>query len=162
MKFIVFVAMIAISCNSNSKQQSYKEDSANGYSNSDYAIDSIEKNSLVGDTTNLISSPIKIISSRPVTKEYSSYKDIAITYKNVSNKKIEAIRFKWYGINSFSEPADMGASKGLGGGFIDRPLGPGKTTTSQWSILSKDLKRVIKAWPYEVVFEDGTTWAASK
>ncbi|MCF2217801.1 hypothetical protein H9Q08_00600 [Chryseobacterium sp. PS-8] len=103
-------------------------------------------------------SPVQVLKYRFVEKEYSTYKDVALTYKNVSDKTISAIRFEWYGENSFGEPADMGVSTGTGGGFTDDALKPGKTDSGQWDILSRDGKKLIGARAYEVVFEDGTKW----
>ena len=51
-----------------------------------------------------------------------------------------------------------GLDRGWGGGFSDDPLRPGATDYGTWSILSKDGKKVLIAYPYEVAFEDGTTW----
>lgn len=131
--------------------------------------DSIEKvvmenaeNSLteaLSDTSGIYKAPIKVTKARFVEKDYSNYKDIQLTYKNVSGKDIEAIRFNWTGLNAFGEPADVGSVYGdVGGGFIDTKLRAGKTTTSTWSILSRDGKKVTKAWAREVVFSDGTKW----
>lgn len=123
---------------------------------------SIEERNGVGakyDTAGLHLSPVKILSAKFVSKEYSNYKDIRLTYKNVSGKKISAIRFKWYGENAFNEPADMsGLVKGWGGGFSDDVLRPGATDYGTWNILSRDGKKVLIAYPYEVAFEDGTKW----
>lgn len=111
------------------------------------------------DTGGLYLAPIKILSAKFVEKEYSNYKDIALKYKNTSNKIVTAIRFKWYGENAFSEPADMGGLRnGWGGGFTDDALKPGSTKYSEWSILSRDGKKVLIAYPFEVVFKDGTHW----
>jgi len=87
-----------------------------------------------------------------------------LTYKNVSGKKIEAIRFRWYGEDAFGDPADMGGlfNDGTGGGFDDDPLRPGQTRTSSWDILSSRGKKVKKAWAYEVAFSDGTKWELNK
>lgn len=115
------------------------------------------------DTIGVSAAPIKIISSKLFTKEYSNYRDISVTYKNVSQKKIKAVRIKWYGVNAFDEPADMGERgiyQGFGGGFDDDGVFPGKTNTTTWGISSKDGKRIVLAWPYEVAFEDGTKWAS--
>jgi hypothetical protein len=122
-------------------------------------VDEYIANSLL-DTAGLYLAPVKVLSSRLVQREYSSYKDIRLTYKNVSGKRISAIRFRWYGKTAFNDPADMGNSfqEGFGGGFDDDPLGIGKSTTSEWSILSKNAKKVVLAWPTEVAFEDGTKW----
>lgn len=98
--------------------------------------------------------PVKILSSRPTENDYSSYRDIHLSWKNTSKKTIVGIKFKWEGINAFGEPADVGD----GMGFSDDKLRPGKTDYGEWSILSRDLKKVTKAWVYEVAFEDGTKW----
>lgn len=128
----------------------------------DSIIKNIQSNSLFADTIGVESAPVKVLRARPVTKEYSNYKDISLTYKNVSGKTISAIRFKWHGINSFGEPADLKIDGGFGSGFSDTRLRAGKSETSEWSQLSRDLKTVTKAWAYEVVFEDGTKWKAGK
>ena len=128
----------------------------------DSMLTAMKNEQLSKDTATTENCPVKVLSARPVEKEYSSYKDISLTYKNGSGKNIAAIKFKWYGINAFGDPADMGSlSDGLGGGFSDTRLKAGRTDTNEWSILSKDLKKVVKAWAYEVAFEDGTKWKAS-
>ncbi|MEY2829380.1 MAG: hypothetical protein RIQ33_1238 [Bacteroidota bacterium] len=111
------------------------------------------------DTVGLYLAPIKVLTANFVTKEYSNYKDITLSYKNVSSKKISAIRFKWYGINAFNEPADMGGLiEGWGGGFSDDPLRAGVTDYATWNILSRDGKKILIAYPYEVAYDDGTKW----
>lgn len=126
-------------------------------------MDSMTKASMTNilwDTVGVYNAPIKVLSAKLVRREYSNYKDMALVYKNVSNKRISAVRFSWYGENAFGEPADMGGltQEGFGGGFDDSGLGAGKTGSGEWSILSKNGKKVIMAWPREVVFEDGTKW----
>jgi hypothetical protein len=116
------------------------------------------------DTIGLKDAPIQVLKATFFTKEYSNYKDIRIHFKNVSNKKINAIRFRWYGENAFGEPADMGTGEifgedGFGAGYDDTPIKPNQSRTSEWSILSRNGKKVVKAWPTEVVFEDGSKWA---
>lgn len=130
--------------------------------------DSLIENSLKNayfDTTGLYNSPVKVVSARLVKKEYSSYKDISLTYKNVSNKKIDGIKFRWYGLTAFGDAADMGnysGAKGFGSGFDDDQLRPGRTVTNGWGILSSNAKKIVLAWPYEIVFEDGTKWKCGK
>ena len=116
------------------------------------------------DTTGLYSAPIIVVKARLVTREYSNYKDISLTYKNISGKDISAVRFSWHGLNAFGEPADMGTSleRGFGGGFSDGKLRSGKTVTKEWSILSRDGKKITLAWPTEVAFVDGTKWELIK
>jgi hypothetical protein len=112
------------------------------------------------DTGGLYLAPIKVLSAKFVNKEYSNYKDVSLSFKNVTNKKISAIRFKWYGENSFNEPADMGSLKeGWGAGFTDDALRAGASSNSTWEVLSRDGKKILIAYPYEVAFDDGTKWA---
>jgi hypothetical protein len=116
------------------------------------------------DTGGLYLAPIKVLSARFVVREYSNYKDVSLRFKNVSNKRVSAIRFKWYCENAFNEPADAGNSilKGWGAGFTDSELGIGTTTYGTWEILSKDGKKILIAYPYEVAFTDGTKWELKK
>lgn len=115
------------------------------------------------DTGGLYLAPVKVLSAKFTKKEYSTYKDISLTYKNVSSKIVSGIRFKWYGENAFSEPADMsGIIDGWGTGFTDEELRPGKTDSGTWGLLSKDGKRVLIAYPYEVAFKDGSKWKLDK
>lgn len=116
------------------------------------------------DTGGLYLSPIKVLNARFVEREYSNYKDVFLRYKNVSNKRVSAIRFKWYGVNAFNEPADVGGvfSNGWGGGFDDEGLGVGNTTSNNWNVLSKDGKKILIAYPFEVAFSDGSKWELKK
>lgn len=116
------------------------------------------------DTLQISNAPVKVLRAKLVEKEYSSYRDISLTFKNTSEKIIDGIKFRWYGENVFGEPADMGSygiTKGFGGGFTDKRLRPGQTLTLEWNISSQDGRRVIKAWPIEIVFEDGSKWVSS-
>lgn len=106
------------------------------------------------DTTGIANSPVKVLTAKFVKREYSNYRDVRLTYKNVSNKTIEAIRFEWYGENAFGELAD----KERGQGFTEEKLKPNKTSSGVWKALSKDGKNIILAKAYEVVFSDGTKW----
>lgn len=112
------------------------------------------------DTGGLYLSPINVLSARFVSREYSSYKDVSLKFKNVSKKRVSAIRFKWYGHNGFNEPADAGnpVLKGWGSGFTDTELGAGSSTYATWEVFSKDGKKILIAYPYEVAFTDGTIW----
>lgn len=130
----------------------------------DSATQAVIKDALF-DTAGISQAPVKVLSAKLVKQEYSNRKDIRLAWKNVSGNKIAAIRFKWYGLNAFGEPADMGSSgiiKGMGGGLADRSLAPGKTDSGEWSIMSNDGKKIVLAWPYEVAFEDGTKWKCGK
>lgn len=119
----------------------------------------IRTNSIYSDTAKLQHAPIKITKARFYQEEYSNYKDVSLTFKNISNKKVTAIRFRWYGENAFGEPADMsGFVDGWGGGFTDKTISPGRSMTLQWSVLSRDGKKILVAYPTEAMFVDGTKW----
>jgi hypothetical protein len=129
-------------------------------------VDSMVKKTLANvywDTVGVSQAPVKVTNVRLVKREYSNYRDIELTYKNVCAKKIDAIKFAWYGETAFGDPADMGNSlnEGFGGGYTDRSLSPGKVSSGQWSILSGNAKKNLKAWPTEIAFNDGTKWKSS-
>lgn len=115
------------------------------------------------DTAGLSEAPVKVLSFKFITEEYSSYKSVRLSWKNISKKRINAIRFKWYGLNAFNEPADMGTGfSGLGGGYTDDPLSPGQSDAGTYSSITRDGKKLVLAWPYEVVFADGAKWKIGK
>lgn len=166
MKLIIwlFVIISAIACQSPKEKEEKAADDIIKEVRAKVMVDSFMKEGMKNrlfDTVGLYQSPVKVVSARLIKKDYSNYKDISITFKNVSKKRIEGIRFRWYGLNAFGEPADMGSyglTEGFGAGFVDEALGSGKSRSSEWSILSKDGKKIVLAWPYEVVFADGTKW----
>ncbi len=174
--YIFFLIFTVMSCtNANSNQSKASEiDSLNGESETSVRAglkQNMDKDTrqrlYFDDTVGVSQAPVKIISAKPVTQDYSNYKDIRITYKNVSNKTITGIKFRWYGLNAFNDPANMGNSAdilghGIGSGFTDDKLRPGKTTSGRWNILSQDLKKVVTAWPFEIAFNDGTKWLLKK
>ena len=91
------------------------------------------------DTTGLYLSPVKIQSNKLVKKEYSDYRNISITFKNVGKKDISAIRFRWCVINAIGELAD----RGYGNGANDSKLRVGNSNSSEWSLLSRDAKKIV-------------------
>lgn len=103
--------------------------------------------------------PIKILKSKIVSSETGTYKNVFLSYKNISKKKVIGIKFKWYATNVFGEPADMGAfSNGWGSGFTENILKPNALENSTFEVLSKDAKKIDKAFAYEVVFSDNSKW----
>jgi len=166
---IITIAIALFSCNGGSdKGQQVDSLMKNGKKISaaqwkkewiDSTTAAVEKTSII-DTAGHYNSPVKIIASKLTRKAYSNYRSMWLKYKNVSQKKITGIKFSWYGTNAFGDPADMGNPilKGYGGGFTDEDLGSGKTAEGSWNILSSDGKQIILAWPYEIVFSDGTKW----
>ena len=169
--FTLFFFLISLitSCNSSNNNNKVGSESEKLLSeiNIKNLSDSISKSTIKNlylDSTGMKNSPIVVLAAKLFKEEYSTYKSIRITYKNVSEKSIEAIRFEWYGENSFGEPADMGnpLNRGLGSGFSDENLKPNSKTTNEWNILSRDGKKVLMARAYEVVFTDGTKWKLIK
>lgn len=169
--FSIILCASFVSCNPvTGNDKAAATDSTNGVP--EYVVKQQIKNSLdselkdkiyFNDTSAIQDAPVIVLSATPVEQDYSNYKNIRLKYKNVSGKNISAIKFRWYGLNAFGDPAEMGTSlsdydAGIGAGFTDDLLKVGKSTTSTFDISSKDLKKVIKAWPFEVVFEDGTKW----
>jgi len=156
--FAIIILFLA-SCNTDitkvldtSKNKSYDDTSL-------LAVKMIEPSKLnFTDTAGLYLSPVKIQSNKLVKKEYSDYRNISITFKNVGKKDISAIRFRWCIINAFGELAD----RGYGNGANDIKLRVGKSNSSEWSLLSRDAKKIVSAWPTEIVFEDGTKWEINK
>lgn len=112
------------------------------------------------DTAGMYKAPVKVLKAKMVSEEYSSYRNVYLSFKNVSGKTITAIKFSWYGTNAFNEPAELGnpVENGFGGGFTDHELGAGKTSNGTWNIMSRDGKKIKVAWPTEVSFADGTNW----
>lgn len=154
---LLFIIIFGLSCADKEKKEYTPLERAQIRKISDSFISSAEKR-LATDTTGLKDSPVKVLSCKFITREYSTYKDIQMSYKNVSNKTITAVKFEWYGENAFGEPADMGFQNGRGGGFDDKTLKPGRTSSGTWSILSRDGKKIINAHAYKVVFQDGNIW----
>ena len=81
------------------------------------------------DTSDQAKSPIKILSFKVVKSDGGNYRNVYLRYSNTSSKTINAIRFRWHGVNVFGEPADLGnyAALGFGGGFTDDVIRPSKT-----------------------------------
>ena len=61
----------------------------------DSLLKAIRSEQISKDTATTKDYPVKIISAGPFQNEYSNYKGVRLTYKNVSGKRISAIKFKW-------------------------------------------------------------------
>lgn len=162
---IITISLLFYSCESHKKvktQSQIKQEISDSLEIKDRVDDYMNKLnlSMKWDTAGFSKSGLIITNAKFFTEEYSNYKSVRLTYKNVSGKRIKAIRFKWYGVNAFGEPADCGNLDydGFGGGFDDSGLGSGRTTYGIWSVLSRDGDKIIKAWATEIAFEDGTKW----
>lgn len=163
---------VLVSCNQskpNPKTELQKKMELDSFSKAKYGessdahvkrmVDEGMKKALI-DTVGLYKAPVKVLSAKIVKQEYSTYRNVYLRYKNVSGKTISAIKFNWYGVNAFNEPADLGnpVAAGFGAGFTDDVLKPGRSEGSTWDVLSRDAKKIQLAWPIEVSFSDGTNW----
>ncbi|MEN2486918.1 hypothetical protein AAYQ05_03875 [Flavobacterium sp. B11] len=105
-------------------------------------------------------SPIKITKATLLNNDYSQHKDISITFKNLGKKNIKAIKFEWFCINSFDEPANGKYFYGEGR-FTENStylLKANQSRTEFWEDFSTDANKIIKIRAYYIVFTDGTKW----
>lgn len=160
-RLFAFVTVTIISCNehaTSSISELEKHKFIDSFKNVERSKINSSVRDIILDTTGLSKAPVRVL--------YANFygmngRNIELKWKNISGKRITAIRFKWYGENAFNEPADMGAlsyEKGFGAGFTDNELAPGKTDQGTWSIYSRDGKKIVIAWPYEIAFKDGSKW----
>lgn len=163
MKCLPIIFILFISCQQQNK--TFDEsliDTTGKQEIKDSLLNVTATNSLFSDSVNADKAPVKILHADPVTNESSNYRSIKLTYENVSGKNITGIKFKWHGVNAFNDPAQMGGQyAGIGTGFTDDPVGVKELKVSIFDISSNDLKKVVRAWVYEVAFQDGTKWKAS-
>jgi hypothetical protein len=129
MKLITSVILLALlsSCKEKKPQSETEKFLAHGDSliakyNADQKVKTATQEAIASvytDTSQILTSPVKVVSYRVVKNEYSSYKNVSLTWKNISNKSISGIKFRWQGVDAFGEPADLGDSfaPGFEGGF---------------------------------------------
>ncbi len=109
-------------------------------------------------------SDIKIIKARLSKNPYSDHKDIYITFKNLSKKPIKAIKFEWFCINSFDEPANGKYFYGQGR-YKEKYVNlikPGEIQTEHWEDFSTDASKITKIRAYYIVYTDGSKWGFTK
>ena len=121
--------------------------------------DSIE-NLVVLDSTGVYKSPV-IAKDITVTKSINEdYRIVNISFENVSDKNVIAVKFRWKGLDAFGDKADIGKlSDGFGDETIEIDIKSGeKISINSLHIKTSNLRKVSNVIPYEVAFEDGTTW----
>lgn len=156
--FLIIVALSIYSCKEKTESEKLTEEIFK-----QKYIDSLSneiQQDAYSDSTGMHTSPVVVVASKIVDKEYSNYRDIYIKFKNISDKTIEGIKFEWYGVDAFGDPADMGnyMLEGWGSGLYDKILKPNKTVSGSYNIMSSDAKKIKMVRAYEVVFEDGSYW----
>jgi len=114
----------------------------------------IELNSEIERETKSQKSPIQVTDVSFYYGEYSNFQTIRIKYKNISDKKVVAMKFEWYDLkDAFGDEVKPTYE----GGMSEQVIGSGRKSTSEWDILEQGVK-IGKAYCSEVVFEDGTKW----
>ncbi|KAF2332531.1 hypothetical protein [Flavobacterium daemonense] len=161
---ILFILLCIVSCNKTEKKElaeQYKISPKIKTIKDNETLDSTKssKEKFI-DTTNIRTSPIKIVSALLLKNEYSEHKDIHLIFKNVSKKNIKAIKFEWYCENSFNKPASGNHYfiKGEYTGESTLLLKKQKTATKIWEDFSTDANTIIAARAYEAIFTNGTKW----
>ena len=129
-----------------------------------YKTDTISIKNSTANKSHLEKSPIKIIKATLLNNNYSHHKDIKVIYKNSSKKAIKAIKFEWFCINAFEEPASGNYFYGEGKfkGKTTDLIKPGEIKTEIWEDFSTDADKIIKIRAYYVVFNNGTKWQLNK
>lgn len=162
MKFIIpiVVSMLILSCQNSSVQNSKYVMTK---SEREHFMDSVKSAVLLHayfDTVGIENSGVEV-STQIVDLDGGERKELDVYVKNVSGKVIDGIRLKWYGLNIFGEPVDFNSFHvGFDGGEIIKSMKPGESTAYTW-IEPKQLKIIVKAWPTQVAFADGTKWKSS-
>lgn len=160
---LVFFIFLIYGCDNNTPRE-YNEAELSRFDEiKDSLKREIEANAnerVFGDTIGLHKSPVKVLSYKVVESGSGRYRNVYLSFKNVSDKKIDAVKFRWTGEDAFGDPAEMGNhyAKGFGGGFDDGGLNVNQTKSGEWSVLSRNAKKVTLAWATEVVFSDGSKW----
>ena len=155
---LFFIVLFISSCNGPSSQErkealkQLKLDEAQKRSSD--AVEKMLKNR-EDDSLRIAAAPIKVLSYKVVKVPYTSYRNIEITFKNVSNKTINAVRFGFMGKTAFDKPANVGGFEGKNYGNYDESIKSKQKQTITFSINSPDLKKIEYVRPYEIVYEDG-------
>jgi hypothetical protein len=142
---------------SQSIQYSYVEEQKK--TNLQIATDTLDAKYLEAKDTAV--APIKIVRVKLTKSQYSSFRDISLTFKNVGKKDVQAVKFQWYTKNALAEPANLPSFyvRGESAGLYDELLKINKTSSVTFEKFSSDANLVIAARAYEVTFSDGTKWS---
>jgi hypothetical protein len=161
---LCYISLFTISCAQKSKNDSLI-DLQNKIKKEPIASNIIDSSSFSSsDTIFSEESPIKIISAKILKNAYSDHKDIRITYKNKSNKTIQAINFEWNSTNSFEKPSSgkYFFIKGHCTGYTTSLIRPKQISSKVWEDFSTDAIKVTSSNAYLVVYTDGTIWKLKK
>lgn len=165
---LLFLLILATSCINKNKKDYFEVKKNINYQQVDTQIDekknispsdSIKQSFL--DTLNSRESPVKVISSQLLKNQYSDHKDIRLIYKNISKKRIGAIRFEWYCENAFNKPASgkFFFVQGKAEGETHTMVNPGKIKSHIWEDFSTDAQSIVSIRAAFVAFTDGTSWS---
>lgn len=103
-------------------------------------------------------SPVKIIKYKLIQDEIGD-PVIVITYKNESNKSIDALTFSVDCYDNFNEPVNKISGGNTYTGIAQETLKPGKKTVDSWTMyLFDNTTKVSTPEITKVHFTDGSTW----
>jgi len=153
---ILFFIFLFLSCNETKRKTVVSEETIKKNSNIN-PHDSIRAQS---DTLKKEKSSVKIISSTLMKNQYSDHKDIKIVFKNSGRKTIKAIKFEWFCLNSFDEPASGRFFYGEGRFTANsvHVIKPGQSKSEFLEDFSTDANKIITTRAYYIVYTDGSKW----
>lgn len=129
------------------KFQKYKDSTYNAIMNKIEQDKNKELDSIVKTE-----SPIQVLSVKFIDDDYTQL--VRVRYKNVSDKKIIAIKFKWV---DFKDVFGDDVNLLYNGGVSEDIIKPGKELSGTWNIHEENVK-TGKVYCEEVVFDDGSKW----
>lgn len=104
-------------------------------------------------------SPVKIIKYKLMENEIGT-PVIVLTYKNDSNKTIDALTFSVDCYDNFNEPVNKISGGNTYTGIAQEILKPGKRTVDSWTLyLFDNATKVSQPKITKVHFTDGSTWS---
>lgn len=153
---LIILAVLLYSCDASSNKNKLNEKQLKEAQLKSAQIVDNSLAKLKDDSVKIANAPIKVTNFKIVKVEYSDYRNVQVTYKNVSDKTIEAIKFGIKGRTAFDKPAEFtGGFNGKVYGNIDEPIKPNKSNTVTFAVNSSDLKFIDYVRPYEIVYSDG-------
>lgn len=106
-------------------------------------------------TTKQKDAPVKVDSYKFVPSGAGKPAYIEIKFTNVSDKKIQQVRFKWKELNA------QGDSLNVGDGDITYAYKPKKSGSALFTISNQAVQKISAVFPYEVTYTDNSRWMLS-
>lgn len=151
---ILFFILLLLSCNKTKQSTVVSEETVKNTKNNNPV--QIKKDSLPKREK----APVTIISATLIKNQYSDHKDIKIVFKNSGRKTIKAIKFEWFCLNSFDEPASGRFFYGEGRFTTNSVhiIKPGQIKSEFLEDFSTDANHIVTTRAYYIVYTDGSKW----